>query len=253
MEQASTYRRRIHLLTAWERIDPDRIRGATAVVIDVLLATSNVVAGLGHGVERFLLARDRDETERIARGLAPGRYLRAGEIGTDMIREFEMLPLPSQFREEEKLRGQTVVLNTTNGTRAVHACRPAGRIVLASLLNARAVADDLFDKAEERITIVCAGNIGLIAYEDFFGGGMLVDLLLERGDYRINDAARAARDTYRYGRGRAADTFVQTLSGLAIKIYASEEEIHFAARENIYPLVPCVTDNSAENIEVKIK
>lgn len=243
---------RIHLLTHWEAADPKRLEGATAVVIDVLLATTNIVIALAQGAERFLLARDRQETERIAGALPAGEYLRAGEVGADVIREYELIPLPSAFSSAD-LNGKTVIMNSTNGTKAVHACRSAGRIVLAALANAGAVADVLLRDSTGRITIVCAGNVGLIAYEDLYCGGLIVDSLLTGGEYKVNDAALVARDTYLQRKGDILPIFRESLSGRAIRVYSSEEEIRIAAREDTYSLIPEAVDNSSDFIEVRKK
>lgn len=235
--------RRIHLLTHWEKVDPGRLRNSTAVVIDVLLATTNIAVGLQHGAERFVLARDREETDRLAGQLPPGDSLRAGEVGDDIIREYELSPLPSSFRDT-RIRGKTIVMNTTNGTKAVHACRSAEKTVLAAVVNAGAVVNYLFRESVNKITIVCAGNIGRIAYEDFFCGGLMVDRLVEQEKYRINDAALAARDAYLQRKDDPLPVFRESLSGRAIRAYGSEEEIRLAAKKDVFPIIPSVTNHS---------
>lgn len=234
--------RRIHLLTHWETVDPDRLRVSTAVVIDVLLATTNIVIGLQHGAERFILARDREETDRLAGQFPPGDSLRAGEVGDDIIHEYELSPLPSSFRDT-RIRGKPIVMNTTNGTKAVHACRSAEKIILAAVVNAGAVVNYLSRESMNKITIVCAGNIGMIAYEDFFCGGLIVDRLLAQERYRVNDAALAARDAYLQRKGDPLPMFRESLSGRAIRVYGSEQEIRLAARKDISSTVPSVTGN----------
>ncbi|MCX5868648.1 MAG: 2-phosphosulfolactate phosphatase [Proteobacteria bacterium] len=241
---------RIYLVTSWQEVYPERLKGATAVVIDVLAATTNIITGLAHGVERFILARDREETEALAQKLPPESRLRAGEIGSSFIREFELSPLSSNFRSP-RVRGQTIVLNTTNGTRAAYACRPAARVILAAVVNARAVVDFLVREQTEKITIVCSGNLGKIAYEDFFCGGLLVEKLLASREYRTNDAALAARDVYRQGRERTFPAFLDTLSSRAILTYGTEDEIRFAAQEDLYSLVPGMSPHSPLGLEIR--
>lgn len=241
---------RIYLVTTWQEVDPECLNGVTAVVIDVLATTTNIITGLAHGAERFILARDREETEALAHLLPPESCLRAGEIGSNFIREFELSPLSSNFRSP-RVRGQTIILNTTNGTKAAHACRPSQKVILAALVNARAVVDLLVREQMEKITIVCAGNLGKIAYEDFFCGGLLVEKLLASREYRANDAARAARDVYRQGRERAFPAFLDTLSGRAILTYGTEDEIRYAAQEDLYPLVPVMSPPSSLGLEIR--
>ena len=242
---------RIYLVTAWQEVYPERLKGATAVIIDVLAATTNIITGLAHGAERFILARDREETEALAQQLPPESRLRAGEIGSSIIREFELTPLSSNFRSP-RVKGKTIVLNTTNGTRAAHACRPAARMILAAVINARAVVDFLVREQTEKITIVCSGNLGKIAYEDFYCGGLLVEKLLAHHEFRANDAALAARDVYRQGREQAFPAFLDTLSSRAILAYGTEDEIRFAAQEDLYSLVPGMSPHSPLGLEIKI-
>lgn len=124
-------------------------------------------------------------------------------------------------------------------------------MILAAVVNARAVVDFLVREQAEKITIVCSGNLGKIAYEDFFCGGLLVEKLLAHREFRANDAARAARDVYRQGRERAFPAFLDTLSSRAILAYGSEDEIRFAAQEDLYALVPGMSPHSPLGLEIK--
>src|ERR1700758_342490 len=86
-----------------------------AVVFDVLRATSTMITGLEHGVERFVPV----ETVEAARALKiqDPSLLLAGERGGLPLEGFDLGNSPAEVKE---IRGKGVVLTTTNGNVALH-------------------------------------------------------------------------------------------------------------------------------------
>src|SRR5246127_5895304 len=92
----------------FERID---LSETTAVVFDVLRATSTMITGLEHGVERFFPV----ETIEAARALKiqDPSLLLAGERSGLPLEGFDLGNSPAEFKE---IPGNRVVLTTTNET-----------------------------------------------------------------------------------------------------------------------------------------
>ena len=99
------------------------------VVFDVLRATSSMVTALGNGASGIL------PVEEIGQALTFKRerpeVLLAGErdgvrIGPDLAQgtTFDLGNSPREFTAG-LVAGRTIVMTTTNGTRALHACRHA--------------------------------------------------------------------------------------------------------------------------------
>jgi 2-phosphosulfolactate phosphatase len=139
---------------------------------------------------------------------------------------FDVGASPREFLEA---RAETLILSTTNGTRTILGTAAAcGEVVLGSLLNLAAVADELRDRGED-VAIVCAGFKGSFAFDDAYCAGRIVDLL----DGERSDAAVAA--------SVLARAFPDAHDGLNARTYGPpglEEDIAFCARESVLDVVP---------------
>lgn len=172
------------------------------LVIDVLRASSSIVAMLDQGASEVLVCATVDEARRLARA-RPGRYLLCGEIGSLPPDDFDYGNSPSEFSTLD-LRGRRIILATTNGTAALAAAADAPAVLVAALLNLSAAAEAALHEARSRgldITIVCSGrNHGrYFGMEDTFCAGALVERMLAISSKRPhlwNDAL-AARRLYR--------------------------------------------------------
>src|SRR5919107_3894623 len=110
---------------------------ATAVVIDVLRATSTITLALASGYERVLVAGTIDEAKELR---TPERTL-AGEVGCARAPGFDLGNSPEETVEP---RGSELVLATTNGAPAIVAsAKIADEVLVASLLNLAAVLAQL--------------------------------------------------------------------------------------------------------------
>jgi 2-phosphosulfolactate phosphatase len=165
----------VHLLPSL--IPPGSLRGGVAVVVDVLRATTVMVYALAAGCKAIVPCDEIDEAKAIAATLPADTALLAGERGGLPIPGFHLGNSPCEFTPEV-CQGKTLVMTTTNGTRAILACLDAERIYIASFANLRATADELsvqFLKKDHghAVHIVCSGTEGFISLEDSLLAGAL--------------------------------------------------------------------------------
>jgi 2-phosphosulfolactate phosphatase len=165
----------VHLLPSL--IPPESLRGGIAVVVDVLRATTVMVHALAAGCEAVIPCAEIDEAKEIAAGFPPGTALLAGERGGLPIPGFDLGNSPGEFTRKV-CRGKTVVMTTTNGTRAILASLEAERVYIASFVNLRATSEELvvqFLKKDHGhpVHIVCSGTEGFISLEDSLLAGAL--------------------------------------------------------------------------------
>src|SRR5919202_193711 len=153
---------------------PDEtLEAAVAVVVDVMRATSVIAQALGSGYGRVLCCADIDEARALRETLAESAVL-AGERNAKRIEGFDLGASPREFLEP---RAETVVMTTTNGTRAiVTAAAHCGTVLLGSLLNLRAAAAAAADGGAD-VTVLCAGFQGLFAIDDAYCAGRIVELV----------------------------------------------------------------------------
>jgi 2-phosphosulfolactate phosphatase len=208
----------------------------TAVVIDVLRATSTITLALASGYERVLVAGSIDEAQALR---APQRTL-AGEVGCARAPGFDLGNSPEETLEP---RGPELVLATTNGAPAIIAAAGAADDVLvASLLNMGAVLEAL--DGREDVLLVCAGTDGRESIEDVYLAGRLsAELEGPRSDAaRIAEAVAALYPT-------AIDALEASGGAIGLRREGLESDIAYCAQESIVEVVGRLTrmvDGAAE-------
>jgi 2-phosphosulfolactate phosphatase len=167
----------VHFLPSLVR--PEELAGGTAVVIDVLRATTTIVYALAAGARAVIPCLTIDEARGKAASLQRGQVVLAGERGGLPIPGFDLGNSPREFTRQS-VGGKTVVLTTTNGTAALLHCRPAERILVASFANLSALCYVL--GRCPRVRLVCAGTDGHLTGEDGLLAGAIAEQLQARGN-----------------------------------------------------------------------
>ncbi len=178
-------------LTPRDLADRD-LAGHCAIVVDVLRATTSMVAACDSGCVRIVPVESPEIARQRARG-AGDSVLVAGERDGEPIPGFDLGNSPREFTRAA-VAGRTVILTTTNGTRALLAARAAEVVGVAALVNVDAVAE--WAAGHPRVTVVCAGDRGELSLEDMVCAGVIVDRVAGREPGAVlTDAAAAARAT----------------------------------------------------------
>jgi 2-phosphosulfolactate phosphatase len=210
---------------------------AVGVVVDVLRATSTIAQALASGYERVLCCAEIEEA-RSLRAELPDSLL-GGERQAVRVEGFDVGASPREFLER---RARTLILSTTNGTRAIlETGRRCERVVLGSLLNLSAVAEAAAD--DDDVLVVCAGFQGGFALDDVYCAGRIVQLL---GGERTHAATAAAL---------LAGGFPSALEGLNARTYGPpglEQDIAYCAQEDLLDVVPELTGLKGSAAEIML-
>ncbi|MDP8943012.1 MAG: 2-phosphosulfolactate phosphatase [Actinomycetota bacterium] len=202
---------------------------ATAVVLDVLRATSTIVQALAGGYERVLCCGDKDRAREL-RG--PERAL-AGEEDSRRPEDFDLGNSPEEVVHP---RARELVLATTNGSPAiVGAADVADEVLLGSLLNLEAVLRAL--EGKDDVLVICSGTDGRVTLEDVYVAGRVSARLEgERGDAALvaESVARAHADARS---ALAASAHAQTLREAGL-----EADVDWCAQESVLECVPRVSE-----------
>src|SRR5207302_699734 len=138
--------------------------GGLAVVIDVLRATTTIIYALVAGCSCVRPCQEVDEAKELGSDLTAGTALLGGERGGQPLAGFDLGNSPGEYTSR-LCKGKTVVLTTTNGTRAIFRAAEAERAILAGFVNYSAVCDQL--QADSRpIHLICAGTENEVSLED---------------------------------------------------------------------------------------
>ncbi len=151
----------------------------TAVVVDALRATSVISLALAAGAKQIIVCSEIDEAKAIAQQqheIDGSPALLCGERHCQRIPGFDLGNSPQEY-SAAIVGGRTLVMTTTNGTRAIAAAQHCERVYAGAFVNLSALADRLINSAE--LTIVCAGTDGEVTEEDVLFAGALVHRLVQ--------------------------------------------------------------------------
>ncbi|MGC1721537.1 MAG: 2-phosphosulfolactate phosphatase [Isosphaeraceae bacterium] len=178
----------VHLLPSL--IPPGGLHGGVAVVIDVLRASTMMVHALVAGCTAIMPCGEVDEARRLAASLPEGSALLAGERHGVLIEGFDLGNSPGECTPAV-CQGKTMVITTTNGTRALLACLDADPVVVGSFVNFAATSQRLLHEARP-IHLVCAGTEGRVSYEDTLLAGAFARHFKDLDHRMANDEAEIA-------------------------------------------------------------
>lgn len=207
------------------------------VVVDVIRATSTIAQALASGYERVLCCAELEDA-RALRAELPDSLL-GGERQAVRVEGFDVGASPREFLEA---RASTLILSTTNGTRAIlETARRCDRVLLGSLLNLSAVAEAA---GGGDVAIVCAGYQGGFALDDVYCAGRIVRLA---GGEPTHAASASAL---------LADAFPDALSGLNARTYGPpglEADIAYCAQVDLLDAVPVLTGVEGPAAEIMLR
>jgi len=171
------------------------------VVFDVLRATSTMVTALSRGAEAVVPVEDipealavrRQRPEVLLAGERLGVRIEASLTGSI---DFDLGNSPREFTAE-RVQGRTIVMTTTNGTRALRSCARAKTVLAGSFLNLRATTEFIAGERPSPLLLICSGTYEQAAYEDALCAGAICDALWpDRPSGTIADSAEIARRLY---------------------------------------------------------
>lgn len=218
------------------------LAGRVAAVIDVLRATSTIVAAMANGARSLYPSATVDDAVKLAQSLGRKDVLLCGERGARKIEGFDLGNSPLEFTSEV-VSDKVVVMTTTNGTAALLSGSAADRCIVASYLNLDAAAQDLA-AAGAPIVLLCAGREGRFSMDDALCAGSLVQAIRARlnVNVRMNDAAFAATALERRYRGRLGSVITRTSAARQIIDAGLRDDIAYCLEENRHNVVPVMVD-----------
>src|SRR6476469_1083247 len=132
------------------------LQGRTVFVIDILRVTTSMCAALNHGAKAIIPVSSTEEALRLSQTIGSTSVLLAGEKNCNPIPGFHLGNSPLEMTEAT-VRGKTLIVTTTNGSKALLACQAAAAVFLAAAVNLSAAAErarEALDVGQE-VLIVC--------------------------------------------------------------------------------------------------
>jgi 2-phosphosulfolactate phosphatase len=230
----------LEVLVTPQGIGPGQTQGRTVFVIDILRAGTTMCAAIHHGAKAVIPAPSSDEAIRLAQALDPSDVLLTGERNCLRIPGFALGNSPLEMTKDV-VQGKTLIMTTTNGTRALLATQGASVVYSAAAANITAAAErarEIFERDRD-LLIVCAGRENQFALDDAFCAGRLLLGILGRRRRRqgLNDAALACVSlTRRYGE-RWERPLRTSEGGRELVRLGFREDVLDAARPDAYPVL----------------
>lgn len=235
---------RLDVLFGVQQLTPQDVQGRVVAVIDVLRASTTIAVALSHGARAIIPMESPDDAVTRSKQFERGAVRLAGERRMLKMDGFDLGNSPSEH-SREAVEGKTVLLSTTNGTKALLAVQGARDVVVASYVNLSAVSTMLRTalRGGADITLVCAGQDRQFALEDAACAGRYVHAVSKRlAGLDTNDAAYAASLIDRKFGDNLVRLFNTAAHGRALTAAGFGEDLVACAAVDSYPVIPVYQD-----------
>lgn len=219
----------------------ESLTGKNVIVIDVLRSASSILVALTNGAREIIPVGDMESAYKVFSKLTREVTLRCGERNGKMIEGFDLGNSPLSYTEE-KVKGKSIVMLTTNGTAAIVKARYANNLVVASFLNLTSVVN-LIKSWQSDVTIVCSGQDNRFSLEDTICAGKIVAELTKDNDaFSLDDGARAAVTLDKSFGGNILKMMKHSDHGKALVEIGFEEDLKFCSNIDSFNGVPVLAN-----------
>ena len=135
------------------------------VIVDIFRATSAICTAFHFGVKEIIPVATVEE----AMAYKKEGYMVGAERDGNIVDGFDFGNSPFSYMDE-RIKGKSIVLTTTNGTKAITIAKEAEGILIGSFLNLNALADFLIEDGKS-VLIQCAGWKNRFNLEDTLFAG----------------------------------------------------------------------------------
>lgn len=207
------------------------------VVIDVYRATSAIVAGMGSGIEKIIPVSTVEE----ARTYLKKGYKVAAERKGAVVEGFDLGNSPIGF-SDPVLKGSTVVLTTSNGTKALIKAKAAKEVVVGSFLNQKAVVDYIHEN-HDNVMLLAAGWRDRFNLEDTLVCGAMAQDLLAMGWITDCDSCLGAMHLYDTAKDNIKGFMKNASHTNRLAHLKLDDDIAYCNRKDVFDVVPIYKNN----------
>ncbi len=217
--------------------------GQTAVVIDVLRATTVITTALDNGAREVIPVKTIEEAQSLY--ATCDNALRGGERNAVKIEGFDLGNSPLEYKKKT-VEGKTLILTTTNGTNALNNIKGADEVVLACFRNAEAMANHLVGlshRGSRDIIIVCAGTEGRFSLDDGLCAGMLIEQLKQQTEVETDDLGLLLNRFYNESKGNLFGALSECYHLKRLFMLGFYDDIKFCLETNCVGTVPILKND----------
>lgn len=219
------------------------IKDKLVVVVDVLRATSTIITALSNGCKDIIPVTDIEDAVNMSRNYEKNSYLLCGERNIMAIEGFDLSNSPLEYTQEA-VCGKTLLMTTTNGTRAIQKAGEGREVIIGSLLNAQAVADYIKSRDMD-VVFACAGTDNNFSLDDIAAVGAIISCLVsgeDKPEISLSDLAFLCYDTYNHYKNNLVKLFEKCAHYNRMVQTGLMEDIEYCLKINTVPVVGVYKD-----------
>ncbi len=237
---------KIDIIISADDIIESKLENKIAVVIDMFRATSVIVTALNNGCEEVIPFLTIEETLESSEELNREEYILGGERRAVKIDGFDLSNSPLEYTKEV-VEDKKVLITTTNGTRTLTKSNSAKRIIIAAMINAKAVADKLLEINED-VVIINAGTNGNFSMDDYICSGYIINEMLKvDNQIELTDISKTANMIYE--NNSDIISYVKEATHYSVmKSLELDNDIEYCMKKSIVNNVPEYKDGKIVNM-----
>ena len=240
---------KLDVIISADNIKEEYLENKIVVVIDMLRATSVIITALKNKAREVIPILTIEEAwnkkeELMISGVSP---LIGGERKALKIEGFDFSNSPLEYTSD-KVEGKSIILSTTNGTRAINLSLKAEEILIGAIINAKAVTMEL-EKYNKDVVFINAGTNGEFSMDDFICSGYMISLLDKIGNNDLSDIAKTAKYIYE-NNTNLVDYIKEARHYNVLKNLNLLKDLEYCCKKDIINIVPKV-DKNLKSIKIQ--
>ncbi|MEQ8524048.1 2-phosphosulfolactate phosphatase [Gracilimonas sp.] len=225
----------------------EELRGKTAVIIDVLRASSSITTALSNGAKKIIPVADMSDAMKIANTMDQKDFLLCGEKNGTKIEGYHLGNSPAEY-EPDVVKGKTLIFNTTNGTKAIKKASLANQIYVGTFLNQQSILNALKEHDDE-VVLVCSGWQGRLSIEDtLFAGSLLHTITGGELPDSAKDGAKVAFGLFQKFGDDLEGAISKSDHAKRLAELVPNGDIEFCCKVNEFDVLPGMRDGILTNL-----
>ncbi len=236
----------VDIIFSAREIFTDKVENKTVVVIDVLRATTVMITALKNGAKNVIPVLTPEEAFKKKEELGANNVVLGGERKALPIEGFDYGNSPISYTPEV-IKNKTLIITTTNGTRAIVNSQSANKLYVGAFINDMAVVNLLENETD--IVLVASGSHDFFTLEDSLCAGKIAFELQNKFNAKLTDGAIAMASLYKNYENNIHDINSKGKHYKRLTDIGANEDLTYCLTSNLTDVVPVLNKNGV--LEIK--
>lgn len=225
----------------------EELRGKSAVIIDVLRASSSITTAISNGAKKIIPVADMSDAMKIATTMDQKDYLLCGEKDGSKIEGYHLGNSPAEYAPDV-VKNKTLIFNTTNGTKAIKKAGLANEVYVGAFLNQQSIINALKEHDDE-IVLICSGWQGRLSIEDtLFAGSLIHEISGGNLPDSVKDGAKVAFGLFEKYGDDLEGAISKSDHAKRLAEMVPNSDISFCCKVNEFDVLPGMRDGILKNL-----